>query len=1162
MRLFKTGGDDGGDPEWRALADTIRATDGVAPSPAAVAQESHAQRTADLVVGPDEHRVVVTAEQTAAPAPRPVSGGRAGGPKFSIVTPSLNCAGLIRHCIESVLAQGYRNLEHIIVDGASKDGTVEILKQYPHVRWISEPDHGEAEALNKALRLVTGDVIGWLNADDQYVPGALPKAARCFEEDASRHLVYGKTAFIDEQGQPTNWVMPYAPLNLTTLARWFRLDLFQPSIFFSAALFRDVGLFREDLKYGVDYEYWLRIAEKGYAFCYLDHVVSMAMIYRSGGKTETPYAAKAQEWLDILRRFLPRLSVGERIHFWKDFYLFRSRMAKAYYDNAPIPLPESGEACTGLLLAHKEAGFLKPDQILAILNQTPHGKTANSLGVAAEIFRILGLKEECKPVFSQALGLDREGPARPDAPVAPAPPRPQPTQPAPRQATFARSKRAKRRALIFWPYCALPPQTGAHGVELSDFSALRELGFDVTLCGTTLCTDNPWDPLGRADVQKMLGARVYFHSGTPADFEYVHQQERLSPKGWARFTPPSLLEHFRQVFAHEQPDLVLVHYPRWGRLALGEEFQSAVRIVRSLDVTTVNQQMLDALTPRLSFPADPNRVDPAILEETFFAGLENSLKTARREEFDIYNGYDAVAALTRADARTIQGRVRGPAVCFVPALAPPANDLANTYNGGPVLAISDYALNYQAYLYFAARVLPRIRREIPSFELTVVGRACEKLAPVTGVRPLGFVLDLAPVYKEARFAVCPLIGGTGIQVKIVEAMANGLPVIALANVAAKVPIVHGVNGFVADKAEAFAQYAVQLSRDARLCRKLGQAARATIREEFSFAKKLEAWQAALAAAEQVRAAAAQGRASQPARPPAAGPQPPARPAPVQVCLTRPAEQLPRPVIVSQPARSLPKFSIITPSFNCAQYLRCCIESVLAQGYSNFEQIVVDGGSKDGTVEILKSYPHLKWVSEPDKGEANALNKGLRLVGGDIIGWLNADDFYAEGTLHAVAGLLDPAAGKHVVYGKTLMLEENDRPSGLRIPIVPANLYTLMRWYRHLQIYQPSMFLARSVVQRVGAFREDLSYSVDLEYLDSHRHGGLLLPLRGPDIVPDAVDAQRRQDLAHLCRQGPGLAGGVPACTPGIVGTRAGGLLERLLFAPTAQCRPLRGRALM
>lgn len=656
-------------------------------------------------------------------------------------------------------------------------------------------------------------------------------------------------------------------------------------------------------------------------------------------------------------------------------------------------------------------------------------------------------------------------------------------------------RRARKRALIFWPYCALPPQSGAHAVSLSDFSAFKEMGFDLALYGTTLFSDNPWEPLGRADVQEMLGARVYYHTRTPADHEYLRQQERLDPGSWTRYTPPSLLEHFRQVFAREEPDLVLINYPRWGRLARGEAFRSAVRVMRSHDVLTANEQMLRALSPLLCFPIDPARADPRMLEETFFAGQTTPAQGNAEEEIGAYGDYDAIACLTEDDVKAIRAQVPARPVCLVPTCAPQAKALANTYSEGAILAISDYALNYQAYLYFAARVLPLVRRQMPSFELTVVGKACQKLAPTPGVRALGFVLDLAPLYAKARFAVCPVIGGTGIQVKIVEAMANGLPVVALANVAGKVPLRHGVNGFVAENAAAFAQYAVQLGRDPRLCRKLGRAARATIEAEFSRPKRLAAWEAVIRSAEERWAAEPEKQASTAGerlvpianQPVAIAPRTgdlrsdgrapgavSAAPAPAPRGQSSPSHRVKLP-------RSWPKVSIITPSFDCGQYLRSCLESVLGQGYPNFEHIVIDGGSKDGTVEILKSYSHVRWISEPDKGEANALNKGLRLATGDIIGWLNADDFYAEGTLQAVAGFLDPSAGRHVVYGKTLMLGEGDRPTGLRIPIVPVNLYTLMRWYRHLQIYQPSMFLAGCVVEKVGAFREDLAYSVDLDY---------------------------------------------------------------------------------
>ena len=104
--------------------------------------------------------------------------------------------------------------------------------------------------------------------------------------------------------------------------------------------------------------------------------------------------------------------------------------------------------------------------------------------------------------------------------------------------------------------------------------------------------------------------------------------------------------------------------------------------------------------------------------------------------------------------------------------------------------------------------------------------------------------------------------------------------------------------------------------------------------------------------------------------------------------------------------STPKITIVTPSFNQGKFIDENIQSVLTQNYPNFEHIIIDGGSIDGTVDILKKYSHLKWVSEPDRGQASALNKGFRMATGDVIGWLNSDDSYLPGTFEVVARAFD------------------------------------------------------------------------------------------------------------------------------------------------------------
>ncbi len=112
----------------------------------------------------------------------------------------------------------------------------------------------------------------------------------------------------------------------------------------------------------------------------------------------------------------------------------------------------------------------------------------------------------------------------------------------------------------------------------------------------------------------------------------------------------------------------------------------------------------------------------------------------------------------------------------------------------------------------------------------------------------------------------------------------------------------------------------------------------------------------------------------------------------------------------------PKISVITPSLNQGKFVERCIQSVLNQAYPNFEHIIIDGGSSDETLETLNQYPHLKWVSESDKGQAHAINKGIAMAEGEILAWLNSDDAYTVGAFVAVAEAVEKTLGQAVILG--------------------------------------------------------------------------------------------------------------------------------------------------
>ena len=173
----------------------------------------------------------------------------------------------------------------------------------------------------------------------------------------------------------------------------------------------------------------------------------------------------------------------------------------------------------------------------------------------------------------------------------------------------------------------------------------------------------------------------------------------------------------------------------------------------------------------------------------------------------------------------------------------------------------------------------------------------------------------------------------------------------------------------------------------------------------------------------------------------------------------------------------PLVSIITPSFNSARFLAETIKSVKNQTYPHIEHIVVDGGSDDGTLVILKQFPHLRWISEPDQGQSQAINKGFRMASGGIIGWLNSDDTYNPDTVRRAVDFLQQNPDIDLVYGDCQIIDENSLPIGLikakpfdRIKLLDVNL-----------IPQPTIFMRRSVLTDSGGVDEQLHYCMDREF---------------------------------------------------------------------------------
>jgi glycosyltransferase involved in cell wall biosynthesis len=227
-------------------------------------------------------------------------------PKISIITPTLNQGQFIERTIESVLNQDYPNLEYIVVDGGSRDGTIDILKKYEKwLVWISEKDQGQADAINKGIRMSTGDIMAYLNSDDVYENGALKRVGEYCAAHPSAMWMTGKCRIIDEQDRETRGMITrYKNLLLKHFSYQVLLvtnPVSQPATFWRREIVNEMGLFDINEHLVMDYEYWLRIGRK-YRLEILDEYLARFRVY-SASKTSRLFLTTFRREMEIARRY-------------------------------------------------------------------------------------------------------------------------------------------------------------------------------------------------------------------------------------------------------------------------------------------------------------------------------------------------------------------------------------------------------------------------------------------------------------------------------------------------------------------------------------------------------------------------------------------------------------------------------------------------------------------------------------------------------------------------------------------------------------------------------------------------------------------------------------------------------------------------------------------
>lgn len=243
--------------------------------------------------------------------------------KFSIITPSYNSGKYIDETIRSIHSQENAEIEHIIMDGGSKDGTLDIIRKYPQIKWVSEKDNGQSDALNKGFARCTGDILAWQNADDLYLPGAFQKVESFFENHPDIDLVYGDYQLVQQDGtricdvHPIEW------------SEWKfahgRFVPMQPATFWRRSVHEKVGPLDQNLHYCMDVDFFSRAA-KHFRFARIPSTLGQFRVHEESKTQNTVNGRKVKaEHEMVLARNFDYSSID---HALFNFFWIRSKLAR------------------------------------------------------------------------------------------------------------------------------------------------------------------------------------------------------------------------------------------------------------------------------------------------------------------------------------------------------------------------------------------------------------------------------------------------------------------------------------------------------------------------------------------------------------------------------------------------------------------------------------------------------------------------------------------------------------------------------------------------------------------------------------------------------------------------------------------------------------------
>jgi glycosyltransferase involved in cell wall biosynthesis len=744
-------------------------------------------------------------------------------PSISVVVPSLNQATFLGQALDSILNQGYPNLEIRVYDGGSSDGSVEILRHYgPRLDyWVSERDRGPAHAINKGLAGAKGEILGWLNSDDMLTEDALRVVGRAFAEDPELDLVYANALYIDEEnrlhladhgGFRTGLYYGEMQSPERIPAYWSYVHAVpQPTVFFRRRLLESCGVLDERYHFIFDFELFYRFAA-GAKTRKLERTQAFYRIHR-GAKT-SDWSKFLVELYDFSRARWPGRRASSFYPFLRDFL---RGFARRHFDGRPRHLREWMILAVAWLSAAAKVG--NPEALMAGWQRIRRDATEQD-----------------------------EVPADASTSRAPDP------EPAPGSTYRYTVEGRAPRFRSFFCSLVMPRHPGYFGGEIRDFHLLRYLlkistveffslgplpgkGTDDRTDWLTPFLEHCHAPVAGPWEAPRLISRVLDAART-RQLPVVGPRYHADPTNHLRLVG-TFGELLRQELDRQEPHFLFVS-PQVNPIAL------------TFDTRGLRSRLVMA-----SYDVEAERIRSFAEASRSTAKLAFRLegRRARRFEEENLQHYDGVIAVSAKDGDVFIGRYgfsRERVLVIENGVDPRYFSFAERSSDPTPRVVFvgtlSYLPNRQAAWRLIRGIMPLVRRQCPDVCLSIVGQVpgATLLAQHDGDRTVvtGRVKDVRPYLARATVACMPLSAGSGTKYKVLEALSAGVPTVCTPTALEGLDLKDGEELLVRETDEELAAAVVTLIKQPEVAARLARQGREVVERQYSWGAnlpRLDAW---------------------------------------------------------------------------------------------------------------------------------------------------------------------------------------------------------------------------------------------------------------------------------------------------------------------------------